>query len=265
MKWCGWMKEKGLISWRGIIEALEGRRRQRKWKASTTRTAFGTIRGVIARRDMYTLKFKPGDEDYARDYARLLRMQEIDELGDIKQAEPLTTGVVRRIIRRALRYNDTQLAAYVALMWATAARPGCTQALQTENVSMKDNGDVRVRFVKGKAVRLRQQPYTIHSRIVPEARIAVRRWCRQKEKFPEGIMKKALAHTRAYGQGFQLRSFRRGAAMTLARAGASIQTIMKFTGHASEAMCYRYLGWGWSMEPEKEVRQAANCLAGNDE
>ena len=44
---------------------------------------------------------------------------------------------------------------------------------------------------------------------------------------------------------FTLYSIGRGAAITLATAGTPVATIMLFTGHASVAMCLRYLSWGW--------------------
>ena len=33
---------------------------------------------------------------------------------------------------------------------------------------------------------------------------------------------------------------------------ASVQQIRKFTGHASDLMCERYLEWGWNDKNEQE-------------
>ena len=70
------------------------------------------------------------------------------------------------------------------------------------------------------------------------------------------LRRRALAAMRRIDMRYEMYSFRRGAALQLQRNGATVPQIRKFTGHASDLMCERYLEWGWNDKNEQEEMSA---------
>jgi hypothetical protein len=54
-------------------------------------------------------------------------------------------------------------AALLAMAWVTTGRPRCVSQLKLEDVQLQADGKMSVVFRRGKTVRLRQQPYAVHT------------------------------------------------------------------------------------------------------
>ena len=124
--------------------------------------------------------------------------------------------------------------------------------LRTTQTTVGTDGWLRARFLEGKGVTMRGIPYTVHSTLSPEWTALFTQWANTKGKFlfpPTGVpqlRKRALVAMRWVDVAYVHYSFRRGGALHLQANGATVSEIRQFTGHASDAMCLRYLEWGWN-------------------
>lgn len=141
-------------------------------------------------------------------------------------------------------------ARYLTLWWTTAARPGDAIYLDFRDMRQQgNNGEVSIKFLKGKGVNLRG-PYTVHTAL-PKPWMKHKHWILQdigREIVPEDqvehVQKLTLLALRKVDTELEARSIRRGAIQTLAAAGATDDTLMMFSGHKSVATLHRYLDWG---------------------
>ncbi len=211
----------------------------------------GVIMGAVPRAGFYRLPCALGKTTTAwTDYMKVINRGVIMELDTVSQALPMTVEHLNRALTMA--QSDPPVRMFMILMWSLVARPGC--ALTVSPPHMDASGDrLKVRFVEGKGVKMRGVPYTVHTHCpsrwnsLVTAAIANRQGERYlfRQSDGTGIRKRTLALIREIDVRYQLYSFRRGAAITLQRTGATINEIMSFTGHATAMMCSRYLEWGW--------------------
>ena len=239
-------------AWREVADVVEKQRLACRWRWSTTRTVLGTIMGAVPRAPMYRVRCRlPKDRGPAfKDYVRSVENGVMREVSSLNQATPATPEVILKIVRECFRLGRIELAVYLILMWSCAARPEDTLKLQPPNVEVQPNGRCRARWVEGKGVVMRRQPYTVHTVIPAEFVSRVRAYMFDKHHLPRlfsdvSLKKQLMKLLKAIDPQFTLYSIRRGAAITLATSGTPVATIMLFTGHASAAMCLRYLSWGW--------------------
>lgn len=252
------------ISWKECICFTEELASARNWRASTKETYFGSMRGAVKRADIYGIPIKlissPGDAILISDFQKKISFQKISEMADTKQALPICKLNVYKLLAFQIT-NDLKV--YFILMWVTASRPGCAAKINPERIKFdKCSGEIRVMFVEGKTVRFLGQPYAVLS-VVDDNRWKdlVSGWIKMKLPFREDIQKLALKWLKTLNKEYELRSFRRGAAIHLSKNGATVEQIMKFTMHTSASTCRRYLSFGWDETISKELSALGKTLS----
>ena len=253
-KWLAMLVEKNVQSWAGVRRMVEQLRTTRQWRWSTTQTAAGAIMGAVKRAVQYGLRCRvPLKQDQAwADWTREIKRNVIKEIDTLEQAKPVSAQHVDVMLRRALLNDDIDLWAFLLLMFALVSRPGCVSMLRSSQTKATPDGWLRARFLEGKGVTMRGIPYTVHSTLSPEWTTLFNQFIATKEKFiftpasVPNIRKRALEAMRRVDKDYVHYSFRRGGALHLQSMGATIAEIRQFTGHASDAMCLRYLEWGWN-------------------
>lgn len=254
LKHRGWVKQlEPIQTGAGLVRLLENLRTTKHWKYSTTSTKIGEILGAVKRLELYDghrrLKDVVASAVFA-DYKRGIHLRALEE--EVSFPVPLTAKDVEQILENLAVDCDWETCVALALQWGTAARPNCVLQLQVKNIAV-EHTSTRVRFVAGKGVTARGEPYTVHTSLGRWA-TAVKRWLNQRgqERFvfnrmrAEIIKQRVRDAMRQVNSSYGLRSVRRGAAISLATQGTPLKVIMHFTGHRSEATCLRYLDWGWN-------------------
>lgn len=253
---------KGMATWEEVITRVEMERTRRSWKASTTLTRMGEVKGALKRSAMYGKQIEiKGDEQLVRDYCKGLQKAMTVEVDQLKQAKPITTQQVDVILTRLFN-NDSVLFTFVILMWATAARPECIMQIKKRHVEIEGTR-VKILFTSGKGAKCRLRPYTVHSSVGKrEYGEAARRFLGKmkadelvfKREQWNKIRKDTLKVIRTLDEGLSLYSFRRGAAITLQKdGGATKEQVRTFLGHADVQMTERYMNWGWYDTREAET------------
>ena len=236
-----------------VIDKFNKQARERGWKATTTLTAWGQLCGLLHRPDLIRDDRWVGKDWDPRlsEHTRTLK-KEVARAYDMDKDHdaPVTTEQVTRIVQD-LKEVHKEAAVAVVLMWTLVARSGDVLQLRTRNVHIHGQR-IKVLYTAGKTVMLTQKPYVVASFLGPWA-IFMALWLTTRKGhtflFPienrESITKAILKAVKKIHPDLNTRAFRRGAAITLAQAGIPIRDIRQFTGHATDEMCARYLGWGW--------------------
>lgn len=256
-----------------LVQLLERLRITKRWKFSTTSTKIGEIMGAVKRVEVYgghcRLKGVVSSASFA-DYKRGVHLRALEE--EVSFPVALTTEDVEIILERLAVDGEWETCVALVLQWGTASRPNCLLQVQVRNICIT-NDAVRVRFVAGKGVAARGEPYTVHTSLGHWG-CAVQRWMnnRGSERFlfdqerREGIKKRIRLALRNQNPLYGLRSVRRGAAICMAMKGTQLRVIMHFTGHRSETTCLRYLDWGWHWgEMQSMGTQASTSLWGESQ
>lgn len=265
----GWLKTlEGVESSVQLVRKLENMRTSIPWKYSTTSTKIGEIIGAVKRTEEYggqrRLKAFVETAVFA-DYKRGIQLKALEE--EPRSPVPLSATAVERVLEALAVDLNWETCVALALQWATAARPNCVMKLQVRNVWMEEDG-VRVKFVAGKGVAARGEPYTVHTTL-GRWDVAVHKWLKKRgaqrfvfeQERTERIKHAVRGALRSLNVQLGLRSIRRGAAICLADKGVPLKVIMHFTGHKSKEMCLRYLDWGWNWGEMQELgREAAQAL-----
>ena len=233
---------------------LDEFRVSRPWRWSTTQTAAGTIVGAVKRaiQDGLPCRVPVKVNQFWTDWCRMVKREVVKEMDTLDQAKPVTAIHVDVMLREAYANDDMELWAFLLLMFALVSRPGCVSMARTSQTSISRDGWMRTRFLEGKGVTMRGTPYTVHSALSPEWADVFRTWASSRGYFlfdPAAVpklMERALVAMRRVDPQYQHYSFRRGGAMHLQAMGASVAEIRQFTGHTTDAMCLRYLEWGWA-------------------
>jgi integrase len=234
--------------------------KEREWRASTTLTYLGNVRGAVSRVEVmevedWKLVIQKGDEIRIGDYAKILQRKKLEQMVTSKQAKPVTKETVQKLLQTV----EGEVRVYLTLMWLCVSRPGCTAQLRPEWVQVSGR-NVKVMFIEGKQAKLTGQPHPVHTFASKEQAGWIQEWVNQNKQFSSGIERLALRAVRMTDEELSLRSFRRGAAIHLSIKGASLDTIRKFTGHTTEKSCRIYLSYGWDERPTSEVVKAAKTL-----
>jgi hypothetical protein len=266
---------RGMKSAGELVDALEDMRTQRdpplKW--STMNTKIGELFGTLRRCDTYGLQAHMQQilaTAVFRDYRRHVENMMLQEMPDYPL--PLQKYEVAEMLEGdRLRPEAKDL---LAFMWATTCRPNCGALLETANVQIRPDkkrqgAALSALFVKGKGVLARRTPYVVHTRLEGEAfrlaetRLDKARKANRKALFtPTEQQKAKRSLAKALKEnGKELRSVRRGSLETMAKAGASLETLMTFSGHKRVETLLRYLRWGLVAETTAiPARRAARAL-----
>ena len=257
-----------------IVRWLDYLRKVKKWRWSTMRTKMACIAGAFAHLPLYAPSF-PTRVSLTETpvWTNACRRADLKAATEIPvQAPPVQKKDIVRVCETAASPED---AAYAALMWITAARPGCISQLKTEDIVWDTERDeLAVTFRRGKGVQLRSQPYSVHTntgifkpfvRRVLENRDQAS-WvfeCPRRQDRKQ-LSARCLEGLRRINGQYTNKSVRRGALQAMARAGVPTTTLLHFSGHTNIPMLKRYLGFGTLLAEEaRKVRgDAANLLTG---
>eukprot|EP00759_Apiculatamorpha_spiralis_P031488 PhF_6_TR33232/c0_g1_i1/m.48750 len=143
-----------------------------------------------------------------------------------------------------------ELFTFLALLWATAARPADLSKVMVHNIMIDLDGAVKIRFVAGKTTNLKGKPYTVHSCCTPEIAQRCRKFIVKQRYmvFEETVLVKlgiCRKNHNKRNKNLTTYSFRRGLAIAMAQLGTDITIIQKMLGHATVETTKRYLNWGW--------------------
>lgn len=268
-----------------LVLAMEHLKEARDLKWSTINGYVGSLLGAWARLSQYHVREVPALDRYSltsssvfRDANRYLGKMSRQETVQFPRA--ITPDVMRQLLRR-LRGGEGRpprsgLHALAAIMWFTACRPSDALQLDKSSVTLDTaSGRMSVRFMKGKGVTLRKQPFTINTSLpVGQATLThLSAWLRRQ---PEGPL---FAHTtrasrdrwgvdlrtelrEVDGPEATIRGCRRGSLQTLA-ANPSITEadMLEFSNHADARTLRRYLSYGAAEEVAARTVAAAATLA----
>lgn len=232
--------------------------------ASSTRTLLGTIFGA--------LQVQPGFENLPRHpimkrTARALQ-KEKNTQGPLSPYTPVpaTQIEVERAVINLLQSRNFSAALVLILWWLTASRPGDILLIRLHNVKFLTPDSISIMFVEGKTCAI-IGAYTTAT-VFPE-------WMRQlfnqvtKQNaefvFPpasrQRLMEEVVAALKKQNPLLQARSIRRGALVSMAKAGVSDATLLEFSHHSSVQMLHRYLDNGlWRLEALSRTVEASTNL-----
>lgn len=165
---------------------------------------------------------------------------------------------------------DTQIRAFLMLLWLLCARKGDIAKLQLKAVSIEPSGRINAGIRQGKGVAARKGLYQLTSHCPPE-------WMQELQDFlvaprPPGakyLFRKALGENsdinnalRTANASLSTRSVRRGAIQTMAMdPRVDEATLMKLSGHKRVETLHRYLDWDRINERSHfKAQQAARNL-----
>jgi integrase len=173
-----------------------------------------------------------------------------------KQAKPLTSDEVQRILSRC---QDLEMYAVTEIMWKTASRLTSVTQLMTQDVKETDNNTISMTFRRGKTI-LASGPYTLWARVSNETLRYIRS---QREHGLEQLFQRTAQQLYApmhkLLQGYQVRSFRRGAVQQMASTDVTLEELRLVTRHVSDQSLYRYLNFG-----EESLSERRKMLAMTD-
>lgn len=232
-----------------IIHIFRTMATDRNWLPSTTLTEWGTLRGALSRAKQYHLPLlqEIATATPLRDFGKTLQIKEAEAFDPTRQTLPLTYQHLLYAQEALIPNPDARVA--ILLTWAFAGRLADILKLQTQHIELTKT-QLKARFVIGKSVRLTHRPYTVQTTTGPWTTLLAT-WIRNRgpylfpEQCRERIHKQVTKTLRNINPKYTVHSIRKGAICHLTSHGASIDEVMKFTRHATEAMCLRYLAWGW--------------------
>lgn len=239
----------GATSIAEILDIFEKTLPEFSWGASSKRTKFGQLIGAVQRNPSL------GMENFAKHPLVKDRLHQLD--ADMWQSyvRPLPAAhkdQVQAAIVHAKSKGSLKVASFIALWWALSGRPSDVLNIKP-SLSDLESDELAVTFMTGKGVLARRQPYTVFTSVGPWHKMVASQLRKAKILqdqtsqdvwFTKEIFEQARELLRQFIPNFDSRMFRRGAARTLAKAGANLSDIRAFTGHTNDAQTLRYLGWG---------------------
>jgi len=166
--------------------------------------------------------------------------------------QPLKKKHLMRIVNILSAQEEWEAMVFLLLQWATAARPFCVYQLRPSNIVFGKDNRISVLFQKGKGVTMRQSPYTVHTQI-PSYHELLMSFVESRMDSPtifstpyETLCVTIRTVMRHFDPLYEMRSPRRGSLCCMARKGVSLRTLRQFSGHTTNRMILRYLGWGMS-------------------
>ena len=245
-----------------LIKIFQKERESRQWSHTTARSELGSLIGAMRRYDGHVLQAAFGMSrlpqkiiDFAHSIEKLMYQQ------FVPQQNSLTPEDVGKAISNAVLADDTEVAAFMIMMWGAAARPGDVEQLHKKDICLESD-QLTITFCRGKAVVARGGPFTVHSTGGPWRPILAEFLRKATEApFSQSTARRRARIRRYVGSRFGLRSWRRGALQAIGKAGVPEDVLRHFSGHKSLSMLLRYLGWGrWYGRMATEGRKAAAVL-----
>jgi hypothetical protein len=242
-----------------MVLLWERLRKKRRWRFSTVSTYIGTLHGALRS------PFVPDDlKERAQhlseimasrrmaNYQKSIAIQLLSEPTKFQKAATL-----KDVTHMLQKTESISAKVAIILAWSVAARIADLLKLQTAHISVtiphqhERPATLMLKFVEGKGVRARRQPFTIASSLPRTEALIVKDFVEKRKAlkylWPLAERKTVIKHLHAAlkPRGLELRSFMRGALQALGTNGLPADTIRVFSHHSSTEMLNRYLAWGW--------------------
>lgn len=248
------INEDRLASWRRILDT------QTKYAATHGKSTNGKPRpmapsshaSLLGRTIGTVRKYRPDLFPVPPFVKDAIKQQEaLGRKRGVQRAIPIDKKTIYEIIEQLRSRNQRRAALFMELLWLCAARGTSILSLQQPNVHMNHHTfdthqTVSLLFTEGKTVKS-TGAYTLHIAISALTAAALLKYLAKPAKktqriFSRSDMKQVSASLKE--AGLEMRSVRRGALQTMARAGASPATLLLFSRHTETKGLYAYLGDG---------------------
>ena len=258
---------------RVALDALERGRLRYKWSWPTMGTKMGRMEGALNRLPLYTLdqiqpiqlRFMQEWKDAVSHNARLTAQF---------RATGLPAATLEDIEKAVATAPTESMRALIILSWVFVARVGDMSQVKTDCLILKaltsqGNLEIQAHFERGKVIG-KIDPYTLTTTVPTQWVSFLQAWhakvvtpflfhmesCAKRKQF----LAATRQHLRTVRDDLDLKSIRRGAAQSMARANVDLEQIRYFTRHKDISMLRRYLRFGRA-ESEETRRGAAAGLA----
>lgn len=246
-----------------IVRVLQQYMATRKIKATSMSTMMASVAGALKHLPLYLPKMPYGfDLVTSPEWRQASRYMGIKAVAEApNQALPISRSQVLQACERA----DPETAALIAISWITTGRPGDVSQLTMSDICETER--LAVTFRRGKAVKLRRAPFTVHtamgefSKFIRPVLDKAASAQRPAFLFPcsnpaarRDLLTRLTSTLRLIDTRLESRSIRRGALQAMARKGVERRTIMNFSGHSNETTLEIYLGQG-ILDTEQRTRQ----------
>lgn len=255
-----------VVPW--LLKWTTSRSRQKKWQWATHNSVLSNLQSALKYMPTYVRRTPSWALHENVNWKLATRTTRIKAASERpKQALPATTDDVLSACRFAHK-TKPEVAFLLAVTWVTFGRSGALLQVRREDIDLRPigNGDYEftITIMRGKSNRLGQDPHTVTGRLGqfstfvvplvlaqsdPKKFIVYAPSCRHRDVL-RASMKDSLRN--ATGKlDLENRSLRRGSLQTLARAGASISTLLACSGHSSARSLKRYLNFGRVLTEEQ--------------
>jgi integrase len=253
-----------------LLELINRRRRGKEWRWSTTVTALAQLQGALAQLPLYgTIGGRamaiPLRHDVAWAQAMRAAKRKANEQKG-QQPKAATNADITQVLHHQTIGRSTKAA--ILLSWLVAARCGDTLQLRRSDVVLTASGSLQVTWTRGKTVACRG-PYTVTSQVPAQWRQILQETLDgagtpTAKVFPDVNGRAIKLALRASGNtALEQRSIRRGSLQQLAAMNVKTEVLLRFSGHATERMLFRYLGHGRHARVEQgSMLQAAMTAFG---
>ena len=238
-----------------LIDAFSAWRQEAGWSWTTTARYMGSIVGAFHALPMYSNSPYPLQLLHTSEWKLAIRMAEREANADPAKIPAAATS---EDVREALALTpDPHQQALLILAWITSARFGDVAQLHGRDavlgppttVNGRSGYELSVTFRRHKT-SARVQPYTVHTFLPSEWLLPLQAaWVVDNEpvfpRRPGRPITELTAQTlKRVHRSLEARSIRRGSLQAMAVSGMSHDMIRTFSGHRSNEMLLRYLGWG---------------------
>ncbi len=171
-------------------------------------------------------------------------LKKLGSFQNLKQATPMTFGVLVNLVFKALRANNIELAALLSLMWLLALRMEDALRVPRSQVSLKS--DCIVVQLKWHKTQAHSTHKTSISKTLPLAKVILLHLNHCSHNPCVLLFRLTAATVDAWikkhaGATFSKHSIRRGALQHLEQSNAQDATLLQVSGHRSTQTLQRYL------------------------
>lgn len=242
-----------IVEW--TIRHLHTRSIERQWQATTLLTALAGAQGAYNNLAIYSSNAVDINLNSTSTFRRAARAAASLARQILKEMPPAMSQAQAMLMIEAASRHSREAGALAALQWHLCARLHDLQQLAPGDVSPVGRSSFRVCYRRGKTVKGRG-PFTVVTSM-PQ------KWAKVVQQHLLNVSKRtsmAPAHEqRIFSQDLSTRTFmiqvepklktiraiRRGALQHLAASpSTSLQDLLRFSGHKSQATLMRYLNYG---------------------
>jgi hypothetical protein len=245
-----------------IINAIDSLATNRKWAPTTKSTNAAAIYGCLQRLDTYSnLGYTIELEDLGSQWKDASKKWMKEVCGHSPQLGEVTAAGMMEILKPGR--TSLPVAVLFILCWSSTGRPFNWLYVKKQDLIIEDldksddpGHNLKITWRDHKTVDKRGA-FTVPSWLPKEWGTKVKKWLQETRGewvFPKSLWEslklglrsalKEASSLHGRGETWDLKALRRGSLSTMARNGVSLTDLRLFSGHKSDAMLLRYLGWG---------------------